>query len=372
MIEIEQQTNPSPAIPVAPATKPAARVRTLDFLRGLAVLAVLSVHASQIIPLANPLLNSFFTLGGLGVQLFFLVSAMTMCHMWHVRAGEADPVKKFYIRRFFRIAPLFWVAMLIYLLLNGVQPSYWAPNGIGAVQIFLTATFLHGFWPDSINSVVPGGWSIAVEMTFYAFFPFLIMRFKDNKNWYLYAAIGFYFANALVFKGWLSNLLALGYPTQSTTIIKNFLYLNFLNQAPVFLVGCYLYFALRENASIAKACWLGAAWLLAAAMLKTLFNIDGALFLLGYLGLALMMYLCVRYKISYWLFEAIGRNSYAIYLFHFLVLHYVAASLALKTGPFALASGYLLTVSISYAISVLSDRLLERHILKFAHSHTAS
>ena len=34
-----------------------------------------------------------------------------------------------------------------------------------------TAFFLHGLHPEAINSVIPGGWSIAVEMTFYLFFP---------------------------------------------------------------------------------------------------------------------------------------------------------------------------------------------------------
>jgi peptidoglycan/LPS O-acetylase OafA/YrhL len=39
-----------------------------------------------------------------------------------------------------------------------------------------TALFVHGFHPQSINSVAPGGWSIAIEMTFYAVFP-LLARF---------------------------------------------------------------------------------------------------------------------------------------------------------------------------------------------------
>jgi peptidoglycan/LPS O-acetylase OafA/YrhL len=110
-----------------------------------------------------------FGSGWVGVNVFYFVSAMTMCLMWTQRAGETNPVRKFYIRRSLRIAPLFWLAIPLYLAVNGTGPSPTAPNGIGPVQVILTATFLHGFWPDSINSVVPGDWSIAAEMMF--FFP---------------------------------------------------------------------------------------------------------------------------------------------------------------------------------------------------------
>jgi peptidoglycan/LPS O-acetylase OafA/YrhL len=46
-----------------------------------------------------------------GVQLVFLVSAFTMCHLWTLRRAEPDPARRFYPRRVARIAPLFWLAM---------------------------------------------------------------------------------------------------------------------------------------------------------------------------------------------------------------------------------------------------------------------
>jgi peptidoglycan/LPS O-acetylase OafA/YrhL len=218
------------------------RFRTLDFLRGVAILGVISVHAALTFPTPGNQLNFVLSYGMYGVQLFYLISAITMCLMWEQRAGERSPVKKFYIRRFLRIAPLFWLAIPIYLSVNGFGPSYWAPNGIGMMQIVLTALFLHGLWPDAINSVVPGGWSIAVEMTFYLIFPFLILKFKSKASLYLYMAFFIWALNTLYLKDWITYFFSDAQLNLNPTIIKDYLNLYFINQAPVFLLGCWLFF----------------------------------------------------------------------------------------------------------------------------------
>jgi len=38
--------------------------------------------------------------------------------MWEMRIGEDNQIRKFYLRRFLRIAPLFWAAILVYLCIN--------------------------------------------------------------------------------------------------------------------------------------------------------------------------------------------------------------------------------------------------------------
>src|SRR5712671_599344 len=101
--------------------KEAKRVAALDALRGIAILMVIFFHTSVSFP-PDHRLARLLESGNLGVQLFFLVSAITMCHMWRERWNEADRQLKFYIRRFFRIAPLFWLAMILYMALWGIQP----------------------------------------------------------------------------------------------------------------------------------------------------------------------------------------------------------------------------------------------------------
>ncbi|MGY4373336.1 peptidoglycan/LPS O-acetylase OafA/YrhL [Bradyrhizobium sp. i1.3.6] len=161
---------------------------------------------------------------------------MTMCLMWTQRT-ETDPTRKFYIRRFLRIAPLFWLAIPVYLAVNGTGPSYNAPNGIGPLQVILTATFLHGFWPDSVNSVVPGDWSIAAEMTFYLVFPFVITAFGSRRHLYLALAIALHLVNVCLFKPWAFALFSAHYGPGHEAFVWNALHISFLNQLPVFLVG---------------------------------------------------------------------------------------------------------------------------------------
>jgi hypothetical protein len=233
-------------------TAPVGRSHELDFLRGLAIVGVLAIHVSQAFPSGLRIVDFVFSSGWVGVNVFYFVSALTMCLMWTQREGESNPTRKFYIRRFLRIAPLFWLAIPLYLALNGTGPSYDAPNGIGSVQITLTALFLHGFWPDSINSVVPGDWSIAAEMTFYVVFPFVIASFGSRRHLYLALAISINLFNVCVFKPQAYAFFVAYYGSGHEAFVWNALHLSFVNQLPIFLAGCALFFALRNHIALVQ------------------------------------------------------------------------------------------------------------------------
>jgi len=83
----------------------------IDSLRGIAIMLVLLVHTGQQINLShfNGKFISFIENGQLGVQLFYLASAFALMLSCHSREGEADFTKKFYIRRFFGITPMYYL-----------------------------------------------------------------------------------------------------------------------------------------------------------------------------------------------------------------------------------------------------------------------
>jgi peptidoglycan/LPS O-acetylase OafA/YrhL len=84
----------------------------IDALRGYAILGVLMVHSGGFVSASSPFLTNFMALGKSGVQLFYIASALTLCMSWEFRKKhEAYPVRNFFIRRFFRIAPMFYVQM---------------------------------------------------------------------------------------------------------------------------------------------------------------------------------------------------------------------------------------------------------------------
>ena len=151
----------------------------IDALRGFAILGVILVHSSQWVAPTSSVLSTIASEGARGVQLFYIASALTLFLSLAARKQQEERANlSFFIRRFFRIAPAFYCAIIIYTAYYGMSVRYWAPNGLEWWYIPLTAFFMHGWHPETITSVVPGGWSIAVEMTFYLFVPYLFFKIE--------------------------------------------------------------------------------------------------------------------------------------------------------------------------------------------------
>lgn len=344
-----------------------ARLPGLDLLRGIAILAVILNHTGQGFDAGYTWVAGAATMGTYGVQLFFLVSALTMCHLWSLRETEPNRITRFYVRRLCRIAPLFWLAVPTYLLVFGLGQRYQAPQGIQWHQVLTTLTFLHGFWPDTMNSVVPGGWSIAVEMSFYAVFPWIALRLKDRRGRLLAAAIGLWLLNACVLRGWIDSALHARFADVSPQLLGDFLYLNALNQAPVFLLGCYLYHAIARAPTrgewLALAGWVATAW--AARHVQ---GIEGFGFLLICTTLALIAGTAMRLQLRFPLIEALGRHSYAMYLTHFMVLHAVGHLVPRQVGLAAFVALMAATTLAAYGLARLAYRLVERPVQRWVES----
>jgi peptidoglycan/LPS O-acetylase OafA/YrhL len=144
-------------------------------MRGTAILMVIAVHTSLSVPGLPQFAKLLCAYGQMGVQLFFVASAYTLSRSHVARSAEPHALANFYLRRFFRIAPLYYVAIALYLAL------YVASHDVGAAvrgyysarNVAANLFFLHGFVASANNHVVPGGWSIGTEVAFYAIFPAL-------------------------------------------------------------------------------------------------------------------------------------------------------------------------------------------------------
>ncbi|HVO33504.1 MAG TPA: acyltransferase, partial [Elusimicrobiota bacterium] len=174
----------------APATHQRAnRLAYIDALRGWAILAVLVVHTGLWQTMPAPW-NGMVGFGARGVQLFYIVSAWTLLLSMQRRFGqERHPYLSFGIRRLCRIAPMFYVALVLYLWLFGTGPSYWAPNGIRPACVVANLFFVSGLHPEWINAIVPGGWSVAVEMTFYLLVPLMYQRIRTLRSAILWTTV---------------------------------------------------------------------------------------------------------------------------------------------------------------------------------------
>lgn len=145
------------------------RVEGLDALRGIAACAIVILHATYIHDIGVPQ-SVFVKFFAMGVPLFFIISAFSMSFRYKSGFSDRGSLTDFAIRRFARIAPLFYVMIAAWL-------AYISWMGLPTPSVekhLLSMTFLFSLTPGSQLSVVPAGWSIGVEMLFYAAFPMLV------------------------------------------------------------------------------------------------------------------------------------------------------------------------------------------------------
>jgi peptidoglycan/LPS O-acetylase OafA/YrhL len=362
-------------LPVAqsPATVPHDRAphhfSFVDALRGLAILAVVMTHCGQQVKQISSGLYHFTDACSNGVELFFVVSAFTLFWSLQNRMGaDRHPLKAFFVRRLFRIAPLFWIAVVFYATHRPPNAVEFAPSGIGWPTILATIFFVHGWYPTTINSVVPGGWSIGAEAMFYLCLPMLHKYFRSLSSVLWIVLVTTFTAGFTPFVR--DHLVMHIFPSGWKDLVGLFLYWSFPAQFPVFGLGIALYFILTRVMSRGpletthKTKW---SLLLLATAAFLLFRktpeqvVYAAVFVLIAIGLAIHPTRLLVNPVT----RFIGTVSYSIYIWHFWILYRFAPAILLRVpashrGITQLAILYLVILGLSISAATLSYHLIER------------
>ena len=207
-----------------------SRIDFLDFLWGGAALMVPLGHMMIFIPKFT--LVEYCNFLGRGVQLFYLISGYTLYMIYENKIKTKQDVIKFGIKRFFRIAPLFFILIPIYYFLFGLNLNNNVPNSINNfIHLFLHYTFLFGFLPESMISIIPPAWSIFVEAIFYITFAFIIWRIK---SYILFIMVMFILVHVLFI--FVSNTIY-----KNDIFIKTYIFFTPFYQMFVFFIGCAIY-----------------------------------------------------------------------------------------------------------------------------------
>jgi len=203
----------------------------------------LIVHSSQYDGFLVPdIVSRVITQGARGVQLFYLVSAFTIFMSYHNHASERHCGLNFFIRRFFRIAPLWYISIGFYVLF---QKDWQNMVTVSWRSVIGNITFLHGFNPYWINYIVPGGWSVGVGVIFYMFTPILYRKIKTvNQAFNLFIASVVINYLLLIFFKFLMRISAI-VPYE---LWNNFLFFYFPSNFPVFVLGIIAYYLIKERA----------------------------------------------------------------------------------------------------------------------------
>jgi peptidoglycan/LPS O-acetylase OafA/YrhL len=160
-------------VTMATVRKESNHIPSLDGWRGVAILLVLVDHSTETLDLGR--FDHFLRLGATGVALFFALSGflITTRLMEEKQRQGSISLKKFYVRRVFRLIP----ASLTYLLVLGALTL----AGVMAVtreQWLGSLFFFRNYIPMDLPSAgwyTAHFWSLAIEEHFYLIWPTLLI-----------------------------------------------------------------------------------------------------------------------------------------------------------------------------------------------------
>jgi len=357
------------SLPVKAPPNPADdKLQHIDTLRGFAVLQVMLVHTAQSVLGLSPAIWSVLNYGKTSIQLFFLVSAFTISLSLDRRGDENARTLKFFVRRFFRIAPLYYVALLWYFLFRSALYSFsvghlQTAHGYTLTNILANVFFVNGFYPPANNNIVPGGWSIGTEMAFYVCFPLLFLLYQklSEKGTLRFVLLS---AATLIIYYLFENLMLR--TVGSRIHDKLFLYYNVLNQMPVFILGMLTYFLMKKEtfAKVPMPLQVLAFFALTWATSQSP-NFIVVTIMAG-LSFVFLHNVVAYYKaLNPTFLRRIGQVSFSLFIWHFtfawngaeFLNHYLQGVLS---PPVLLAIYYPLTVGFAFFFANLSEKYIEQ------------
>lgn len=160
------------------------RIATLDALRGIMALAVAVYHhAVWTRALSGALREAAIVLGVFSVEGFFIISGFCFFERYRRTRFDGHTLWQFHVRRFARIAPLFYLAIAgTHLLAEPIDPS------AGGLRLLENLTLTFGLIHPN-HAMVLGGWSIGIEYVFYLAFPLLARLTQRRGAIYLVFAV---------------------------------------------------------------------------------------------------------------------------------------------------------------------------------------
>jgi peptidoglycan/LPS O-acetylase OafA/YrhL len=145
-------------------------------LRALAALLVVVVHVyaieSTYLP-GRPWTTPFHVIGTYGVDLFFVISGTVMVASTATWFGERGAARRFLLRRATRIYPPYWIVTVLALVVYLVAPQLAGVHRSAPPQIL--ASFLA--LPQPSEPLLVVGWTLSYELAFYVVFT-CALRFR--------------------------------------------------------------------------------------------------------------------------------------------------------------------------------------------------
>lgn len=346
----------------------------LDGIRAIAVLGVICAHMHTT--------AFFFLSGGRGLTWFFVLSGYLITRLCIQEENTTGRVNMgaFYVRRAFRILPLYFATLAAYcVLILGLGIGADKRDGLlAALPYYLT--FLSEL-PVMLNvhgdSEVPFGhsWSLGIEEKFYLIWPalgFLLLVGKGKER--MYTVIGLYIL--------VSACMFLDSGPQA---------LLFSSYANI-LAGCVLGVILHTEGGFKALTRMGTArwlvpWGIALVVLHfavpephqesggvgiSIFRILYTIMIVGMMAGILLGQGPLQNFLRLPLLESIGKVSYGIYLLHRLCLNVVEPMVGSWAGWFEPIIEFILIAILSYYVARLAYIVIEGPAIRLGRRISAN
>lgn len=343
------------------------RVESLDWLRGLMALSIMVYHLCGWYFYQPDSSDFLGRMGIYGVSVFFILSGLSMAIVYHRFIDSIQSVVAFFIRRFFRILPLLWLAIIGTLVINLLKNSPMPDTGF----LLLNATGLFGFVPP-FNYIAVGSWSIGCEMVFYALTPLLLIAF-NYRRWVgnlvtvVSIAVGLYFGYYLLHN---TELLSKQWNA----------YIHPFNNLFLYVIGIAIYYNLKEvvvSSKVVLALLAIALWGLffypvdgnqieiVTGGNRVVFTILSTFLVIGFYKFNLSLPHWIAYPL-----EKLGLVTYGVYILHPIIKVFVSKVLV----SLGVSNGYLiafLVVVASISAAFASYYWVELHLMRIGKRLTA-
>ncbi len=193
----------------------------LDNLRAFAIILVLLFHYPASFEHPDWFPNAL-RFGYIGVDLFFVLSGFLIASQLFkqiIKDGTFS-LKEFYVKRFFRILPLYYFVLALYFLF----PILSGDHLLSPLWKFLTFTFNLGYTDFETHNAFGVAWSLCVEEHFYLVLPVTLLLLL-KIGWYKKAGV---LLLILFLAGFLIRMYTWYkiYMTQSNGVINNTLWVE--------------------------------------------------------------------------------------------------------------------------------------------------
>ena len=373
------------SVPEAPASAlSAARLPSLDAVRGIAILIVVVHHVTQACwPSASAhssAIRKLLYTGWIGVDLFFVLSGFLITGILLDTKNSPRYFRSFYARRVLRIFPLYYVVLSLILL--AADNSWRIGQLVPKPELWKWYYLYLNNWlgPDLAPNIIGHFWTLAIEEQFYVLWPLAVCLLP--RRFIAYACLG-----GIALSVGVSEFITVSH--SSLDLLRNTVTRGF----PTLLTGAVLACVVRDHPLGSKARkWIYAAgafclvtFVLGEYLPKQpqIWELTWPLRLAIGFG-AIVLFAFVKDQqmrktgglLGSTILRNCGKYSYGIYVYHvpilgvgLLILPHFFRDIGRSTVASALYDcGVML---VTYAVAFLSFHLFEKRLLSFKRYFTA-